>query len=321
MKSTKIFLLCSVCALFFAVTANAQDINQAIEFYNKGAEAVLAKDWATAISQYNKALTVLDELGAEGGEEGEEMTFKIKEVIPNLHLFLGKDLAVASKIEEAIVELNKAIEKAEEYDDFGTAALEAKKLIDQLNFATAKALFDDKNYEEAISAFNKVLEAEPNNGTAYFIIGASYAALNNETQAIVAYEKAIEMGNKDAASRLANIYLTQAQNAMKDQKWQNMYDLSTKAAVIAPDNANVVKFIGIAAFQLKKYNEAIPALEKTLAANPNAADKNGTIYRLAQAFEAQNKNSQACGYYKQLLNDANYKQMAEHKIKNVLKCP
>jgi len=316
----KISLLSGALALFFAITANAQDINQAIEFYNKGAAAVQAKDWAVAITEYAQALAILEEL--EETDEGTEMIYKIKELIPNLHLFLGQELAKESKIDEAIEQLNKAIEMADLYDDFGTAAIEAKKLIDQLNFAAANSLFADKQYDKAIAAFNKVLETDPNNGTAYFIIGASYAALNNEAQAIVAYEKAIELGNRDAASRLANIFLTQAQTAQRANppRWATVYDLAKKALSVAEStNANLM--FGNAAVETRKFQEAIPALDKVLSSNPNDNIKAQVIYRLAQAYEGLGKNSEACGYYKQLLNNATFKQTAENKIKTVLKCP
>jgi len=316
MKSIKILLSSAACMLFFALSANAQDINQAIELNNKGAEAAKAQDWATAITQFNQALVILEQLG----EEGASMSQEIKDLIPSLHYFLGQELAKATKIDEAIAELKKAIEVAQKYDDPSSTAVDAKKLIDQLNLSAANNLLNDKKYDEAIAAYKGILVVEPNNGALYYYIGVAYQGLTNDGEAITAYQKAIELGNKDAGARLANIYLTQAQNAMREQKWQNMYDLSQKAAEVTPDNANVIKFVGISAFQLKKYDEAVPALEKTLAANPNAADKNTTIYRLAQSLEAQNKNSQACGYYKQLLTDANFKETAEHKIKNVLKC-
>ncbi|MDR2584966.1 MAG: tetratricopeptide repeat protein [Prevotellaceae bacterium] len=306
-----------VCTLFFAIVANAQDINQAIELNNKGAEAVQAKEWVGAITQFNLALAVAQELEEE---EAADMVQQIKDFIPALHLFLGQELAKEAQIEEAIEQLNKAIELAQLYDDFGTTAIDAKKLIDQLKMKTANDLFNDKKYEEAIVAFQNVLETDPNNGSIYLYIGVSHAALNNDPKAIEAYQKAIDLGNKDAATRLANLYVTQANAANKDKKWAVMNDLAKKALAITPDNANALKFIGISAFEQKKYDEAIPALEKTIAANPNAPDKNGIIYRLAQAFEAQNKNSQACAQYKLLLNDATFKQMAEHKIKNVLKC-
>jgi len=320
MRRIKISLLSGALALFFAVTANAQDINQAIEFNNKGAEALQAKNWAEAISQFSQALVVLDQL--EEAEKDEGMTMQIKELIPNLYFFLGQELAKESKIDEAIVQLNKAIEMADLYDDFGTTAIDAKKLIDQINLTTATNLYNDKQYDQAIAAFSKVLETDPNNGTAYFIIGASYAALNNETQAIVAYEKAIELGNREAAARLANIYLTQAQTAQRANppRWATVYDLAKKALAIAEStNANLM--FGTAAVETKKFQEAIPALEKVLSSNPNDNIKGQVIYRLAQAYEGLGKNSEACGYYKQLLNNATLKQNAEHKIKNVLKCP
>jgi len=317
MRRFKFSLLCGACTLFFTVSAYAQDINQAIEFNNNGAAAVSQKNWAEAITQYNQALTIALQLE---DEEAADIAQSIQDIIPSLHYFLGQELALDSQIDEAIDQLNKAIETANLYDDFGTTAADAKKLIDQIMMKVATDLFSNKEYAQAIEAFNTLLDADPNNGILYFYIGAANAELNNENQAIAAYEKAIELGDKNAAPRLANIYLKQAQAAQKDKKWANMNDLAKKALAIAPDNANAVNFVGISAFELKRYDEAIPALEKTLAANPNAPNKNGTIYRLAQAFEAQNKNSQACGYYKQLLTDANYKQMAEHKIKNVLKC-
>ena len=317
MKRIKISLLSAAISLFFVIGAQAQDINQAIEFYNKGAEAVQAKDWATAITQFDQALPMLEQFG----DEGTEMAQQIKDLIPSLHYFLGQELAKNSKVNEAIVELKKAIAMAEKYDELGTTAIDAKKLIDQLNMSTATALLNDKKYEEAIAAFKTVLEADPNNGTVYLYLGLSYASLNNEPQAIASFEKAIELGNKDAASRLANIYLTQAQTAQRSNppKWTAVYDLAKKAlAITETTNANLM--FGTAAVETKKYQEAITALDKVLSSNPTDQVKGNVIYRLAQAYEGLGKNSQACGYYKQLLNNATYKQMAEHKIKNVLKC-
>ena len=320
MRRIKISLWSGAIALFFAVTANAQDINQAIEFNNKGAEAVQAKNWAAAIAEYNQALAVLNQL--ENKEEGQEMVEKIKEIIPSLHYFLGQELAKDSQMEEAIKQLNKAIEMANLYDDFGTTALDAQKLIDQLNLAAANKLFNDKEYDLAIAAFNKVLETDPSNATAWFIIGASNQGLNKEAQAIAAFEKAIELGNKDAVTRLSNHYLSQAQNAQRatPPKWSSVYDLAKKAlAVSETTNANLM--LGTSALELKKYQEAIVALDKVLSSGPNEQTKANVIYRLAQAYEGLGKNSEACGYYKQLLNNATLKATAEHKIKNVLKCP
>jgi tetratricopeptide (TPR) repeat protein len=318
MKSIKISLLSAVGALCFAFSANAQEINQAIELYNNGAEAIKAKDWTTAITEFNQALVILNELGEEGDEN---MAQDIKDRIPSLHLFLGQELAKATQVEEAIVQLKKAIEMADIYNDFNTTAVDAKKLIDQLNINTAVNLLNDKQYDEAIAACKVVLEADPNNGAMYMYIGMAYQALNKEGDAIPAYEKAIELGQAAAAQRLGNIYLSQAQTAQRSTppKWTTVYDLAKKAlAVNESVNANLI--FGSAALETKKYQEAITALDKVLSSPPNEQTKTTVIYRLGLAYEGLGRNSQACGYFKQLLNDATYKQIAEHKIKNVLKC-
>jgi len=319
MKRIKISLLSTVCMLFFAVGAYAQDINQAIEFNNKGVEAFKAKDWNTAITQFNQALTILKELG----DEGKNMTQEIKDLIPSLHYFFGQELAKASKVNEAIEQLKKAIEMADLYDDFNTTAADAKKLIDQLNIATAAAFFNEKKYEEAIAACKVVLEADPQNGNMYLSIGRSYKELGNENEAITAYEKAIELGSREAPPLLANIYLTQAQAAQRatPPKWATVYDLAKKAVAIV-DNYNTNYQFGLAAVETKKFQEAIPYLDKALSSSQNDSQKEVVIYRLAMANEGLGKNSQACGFYKQLLNSSNaqLKQMAEYKIKTVLKC-
>ncbi|MCL2502848.1 MAG: tetratricopeptide repeat protein [Bacteroidales bacterium] len=305
--------------LFFALGAHAQDINQAIEFNNNGAEAVKAKNWATALTQFKQALAIAAELG----DDGADMVQQIKDLIPSLHYFWGQELAKESKIDEAMEQLNKAIETAELYDDFGTTAADAKKLIDQINMSTATNFLNDKKFDEAIVAFKKILEADPNNGAIYFYIGMAYAGLNNENEAITAYEKAIELGNRDAPPRLANIYLNQAQAAQRSNppRWTTVYDLAKKALSVA-ESTNANMLFGLAAVETKRFQEAIPALEKVLSSNPNDATKENMIYRLALAYEGLGKNSEACGYYKQLVNAAN-KQIADfagHKIKNVLKC-
>jgi len=317
MKRIKISLLSILCTLFFAVGAHAQDINQAIEFNNKGVEAFKAKDWNTAITQFNQALSILNELG----DEGKNMAQEIKDLIPSLHYFLGQELAKASKVNEAIEQLKKAIELADLYDDFNSTAADAKKLIDQLNFATATSLFNDKKYEEAIAACKVVLEADPKNGAMYLSIGKSYKELGKENDAIGAYEKAIELGNRDAASLLANIYLTQAQAAQRatPPKWSTVYDLAKKALAVS-ESVNANFMFGMAAVETKKFQEAITALDKVLSSNPNEPTKGNVIWRIASAYEGLGKNSEACGYYKQLLNNATFKQNAEYKIQTVLKC-
>ena len=86
------------------------------------------------------------------------------------------------------------------------------------------------------------------------------------------------------------------------------------------ESGQSLKILGLSANQLKKFDDAISALEKYYAMDTNAKDKSSTLYNLATAYEGKGNNAKACGYYKQILTDPTYKQIAEYKVKTQLKC-
>jgi len=57
--------------------------------------------------------------------------------------------------------------------------------------------------------------------------------------------------------------------------------------------------------------------EAYYASDPQAKDKNATLYYLAVSHEARGNTAKACGYYKQVIGDPKFKQMAEYKIKSI----
>ena len=312
MRRIRIILLSALCTLFFALTANAQElINQAIEFYNKGAAAVQARSWATALNEFDQALAITEKLEEE---EAAEMTEKMKDLIPSLYLYLGQELAQATKIDEALVQLNKAIETAQKYDDPGTTAAQAKRLIDQLNMSVATALYNDRKYEEAIAAFGKVLEANPENGTVHMYIGVSQNALGNEAEGIASLEKSVELGIKEAERLLVNIYVRKAAADQTARRWNDVYANAEKALVYDPDNLNGNKLMGAAAFELRRWDAAITAYERVL---PLESNPDNTHYNLARAYEGRGNKAKACEHYRKIVNNATFKEFAEAKVKEL----
>jgi Predicted N-acetylglucosaminyl transferase len=316
MKRITTFFMSTLCALCIFGAANAQDINQATELFNKGVVAFQGQDYASALESFTQALAISEQLG----DEGEGMTNDIQQLIPDLHLRLGQGLAQASKIDEAMLQLQKAIETAAKYKTGEDAAENAQGLIKQLHLKIATDFLSAKEYTQAIAAFQTVVAEQADNATAFLYLGMACNGAGQEAEAIAAFEKAIELGDKNAPAQLCNIYLKEAQEARKAKNDAKAYEVVKKALEILPGNISANQIFGQSAFALKKYAEAIPALDKVLASNPAAQTKNGVIYMLAQCYEGLGKNAEACGYYKQLVGDANYKQMAEHKIANVLKC-
>ena len=63
-------------------------------------------------------------------------------------------------------------------------------------------------FEEAVDAYKKSIENNPNATVAYFNLALAYKMLNRQGKAAVAFEKAVELepGNLDARYSLGNIY-------------------------------------------------------------------------------------------------------------------
>jgi len=294
-------------------------MESATNIYNEGAKALSENNYATAIESFNKALKMLEAITPEErGEEGDELMKEAKSIIPQIHLRYGKTLAASGDIDNSMVQLNKAKETAKAYSVEGVSE-EATDIIPQLLMANATNNLNAGKLAEAIAGFKKVIELDSNNKEAYLYTAVAMQRQDDEAAAIEAYEKAIDLGEVETApKRLSVIYLTRSANAAKAKNWNEVY-ANAKKSNDYTESPNGHKLIGLSAAQLKKYDEAINALECYYAVDPNAKDKNSTLYNLAVCYESKGNTSKACGYYKQLLNDPTYKQMAEYKI-SILKC-
>ena len=125
--------------------------------YNEGVTALNAGDKATAIGYFEEALGQ----AAIIGPEADELAYNCQRNIPTLLNAIGKELAAANDIDSAIVVLNQAIAKAEEYGQNDLAA-EAITLIPQLYMQQGNLFLNQKDYDAAIESYKKVVEANPN---------------------------------------------------------------------------------------------------------------------------------------------------------------
>ena len=316
MRKFKIF--CATAVLFVACTGflQAQDLNAAIEAYNLGATAAQEGNYTVAIEQLNRAL----DLGAALGEEGASVVTDCKSLIPQLYLRHGKELAANGEGVSALPLLDKAAQTAAEYGDESGIPAEVNDLKSKVFYIMANDAFGNKDFASAIDNYKKVLELDPANGIAYLRLGQASANSGLEDQAIAALEKAAELGQEDNAKRLmASIYLRNAVNAQKSKDWEKVYSAAQKAVELA-DNVQSNKLLGLAAIELKRFPDALAAWEKVMKTDPAAKDINTTYYRIAVVYEGLGDKANACAYYKKILNDPNFKSIAEYKIKTELKC-
>lgn len=315
MKKFKTFLAICAVALLSAVNLQAQDLAAATETYNAAATSLNDGNYVSAIENFNKALKMLEGLG----EEGQTLMAEAKSIIPQIHLRYGKELAAAKDIDNAVIQLKKAIETGKSYA-VADVVTEATDLLPQVLMADANDLLNEGKFAEAVVEYNRVIKADPENGTAYLRIGMAQSRLNKEAEAVAAFEKAMELGEKDNASRqLSVIYLKKAAAMLGAKNWAGSFENAQKSNDYN-ESGQSLKILGLSANQLKKFDDAISALEKYYAMDTNAKDKSSTLYNLATAYEGKGNNAKACGYYKQILTDPTYKQIAEYKVKTQLKC-
>ncbi len=314
MRKIKTFL--AICTLFLLPVGSlfAQDLGTATETYNSAATALNENNFPEAIELFSKVLKMCEVLG----EEGSSLIKDCKGILPQIHLRYGKELASKRNIDEAIIQLKKSISlaKTNSMEDIAT---EAKELLPMLLMADADSFINEGKFAEAIKGYKKVLAEDSTNATAYLRMGVANAKLENEEGAIAAFEKASEFGDKgDALRQLSVIYLKKSAAAFQSKNFTEALANAKKANSYC-ENGKGFQLVGLSAFQLKKFDEAIPALEAYYASDPQAKDKNATLYYLAVSHEARGNTAKACGYYKQVIGDPKFKQMAEYKI-NQFKC-
>lgn len=303
-KLAKLFAATAL-ALVVCVAANAQDLTQAGELYNNAATALNEGNEAAALEGFQKALSMASALG----DEGAELANDCKNIIPKLLLKLGKEAANAKDMDKAIELLAQAQKLGAEY---GQAELadEAKNLVPQLYIADANSLLNEKKFAEAAAMYQKALDLDGENGVAWLRLGMSKANSADTEGALAAYAKAAEFGQKAAADKqIGTIYLKAAVAAYKAKNNAATLENVLKSNEYGVKTANL--YGGMAAFNLKKYDQAISLLEGEGSVNAN--------YYLARAYEAKGNNAKACEYYKMITSDKNFGAYATSKVGTLCK--
>lgn len=308
MKRSLLILLVSI--LSFS-SVYAQDMESATNTYNSGAVALNDGKKEEALKLFQDALAQAEVIGAEA----EELAANCKKTIPVLILSIGKEMAANKDIDNAIVTLKDARDKAEKYAQ-DEVVTEINALIPQLYMAEGNTCLNSGDFTNAIINYNKVIEINPTDGIAFLRIGQASSRTNNDAETIAAFENAIKNGQEAKANQeLSKFYYKKAATAFKNKNNAEAYEYGMKANI-----PQALSICGKAAIAQKKYKEAVEAFEEYLAKVPNAKDASSTMYQLATAYEALGDKDKACGYYKQIVNDPQFKEFATHKVNNELKC-
>ena len=273
-------IIVSFCVFLCALgISTAQDLESVTELYNKAA-AVVADNKAEAITLFEQVL----EQAAALGEDGAEMISQSQGILPKLYLAVGKDAFGTGDFRSAIEKISKAAQLAEKFGDAETQG-DAESVIPKL----------------------------------YIQQGASLVKAGDVDGAVASFEQALNLGETEiAAKQLSNIYVKKAAACQKAKDLKGAVEAAQKSVEYL-DNPNGQKIIGLASLALKQNKQAADALEAYLALSPDAKDKVQIIYQLGTALVASGENGKACGYFKQIAQDAKWGEAARYQL-TTLKC-
>ncbi len=176
------------------IAAEAADLigqTNALKYNTDGKAAMKAKDFATAITCFNKVLELDPTNGAAA-------------------IQLGQAYMRAGKLDESIAALEVAKANGQEEN--------AVKLISQIYLKKAQASVKAKKYDEAVDFATKSNEALEN-GNAYKIAASALQKLNKNDECIAAYEKYLEItpNAKDANGVICTIAVLYQQGGNKEK--------------------------------------------------------------------------------------------------------
>lgn len=293
---------------------SAQDMAQATELYNNGANAISEKNWTAALDYFQKAL----EMGQTIGDEASEIVANCKNAIPSVCMQIAQDLIEAGNLEEAETKLADVVKVATEYGNEEVAE-KAKTLVPAMWLQKGAEALKVKDFAAAAPALAKSLAADPTNGKTALYLGQALSKLGKIDEALEAYNTAAANGEEAAAkSQCGTMFLTNASAALKAGKYADAIKAAEKANSYV-ENANAYLIIGQASQKLSKNAAAITNFEKYLQLKPDASNAGAITYTVAALYQGAKNNAKALEFYKKIVNDPKFGAQAKQMIATLSK--
>jgi tetratricopeptide (TPR) repeat protein len=309
----KKLILVLATALLSAGIMSAQDLAQATEMYNNGANALTTGDKKSALEYFQKAY----EMGKAIGDEAEELVKNCKQAIPTVMLSMAKELSNNKEYDNALERLQAAITVAK---DFAVSEVEeeATSLLPQIELMkdmdAANDAFNAKDLAGAAALYNKVLEADPSNGPASIRLVQCLANAGKIDEAKAALATAEANGQGENAKKvIGGALLKVAASDLKEKKFAEALANAVQVNDYT-ENAQAFLVAGQASQQLKKNADAIKYFEQYLEAAPNAKNANAITFTLGALYQGANNKTKALENYKKVVNDPKWGVQAKQMI-------
>jgi tetratricopeptide (TPR) repeat protein len=182
-------------------------------------------------------------------------------------------------------------------DHWLTRSLQGNPNDAQAWYYLGRTKYSESQFRQAIEAFGHCLRLEPQNVQAETNVGLAYEALNQNAQAIQAFENAIKWGSEKSAKdpgpfiEIAHLYLDQNQPEKAAPYLVQSIDIS-------PNISKAHEELGRAYSLLHRLPEAQTELERAVALEPATASLRcmlGKIYRQQGMISKAQEEYDRCG--------------------------
>jgi tetratricopeptide (TPR) repeat protein/tRNA A-37 threonylcarbamoyl transferase component Bud32 len=160
--------------------------------------------------------------------------------------------------------------------------------------ASAKTLHQNGQYDEAVAIYNDVLLKNPSDPQVYYLMGASKKALGKSQEALLAFQKTVELDEKhqQAWEQIGDLLM----NRMDYRGAENAY---LKSSALNPKSPPSWEGLAQTYLYQQKASQAETAYEKLLELEP---DNVPAIYNLGVIQHQGNKNDAAKESFKRVIS-------------------
>jgi tetratricopeptide (TPR) repeat protein len=320
-SGTRIIILTTF--LFLTASLNAQTINDVITAFNAGAEQVNTGSFETAISKFEECIQLANQLGAEG----DEMKLKAEGQIPALSYRLASDKYKEKDIDGAITWFEKTIDFCNLY---GNEEFKGKSInfVAQLYNTKGNNYFKNEELDKAMASFDKAILYMPDYAKAYYGKGLVYKKMNDETNMLVMFDKAIETGKASgddkttevAVKTVRDYFVIGGVNAMKTEDYETAFRCFDASMKYDDKYAEPYYRLAVIFNKQLEYEKAAENALKAIEYDNSEPEKKARLYfELGNAYLGMVEYQKACEAFTNALYEP-YTNTVKYKMENVLKC-
>ena len=290
-----------IITLIIVVNLNAQDRNAVVAAYNDGAKAAQT-DAAAAITAFEKAITLADQVGTEAADLKEKAT----KVLPGLYIKVASAAATEKKpVTEIMRAAKNAVAIAEKYGTQTHKDNTAKLLVQAYNIQ-ATGYFSQNELDKALVTFDSLLAINPGFVSAIYNKALIYLKQDNAVsfeQAIDLYIEKLKVTNdttriKIASAQALGYFRSAGSKANQTEKLDDALSLLNKASKYG-DDKDLFYFLADVYNKKKNFDSGLEYAKKGLDLETGAAEAKAKFwFQIGLAQSGKGQTADACASFK-----------------------